>query len=190
MNPFWTLSCLFALDITTLPFLGSFFSHILPSDLPLILPWLVGLARFLFLTLSVGVLSKRFRLPFSKDHLNLFYTVLSLLVPIYISLMSLVNPHSSANLLYSWNHWVVLFWCYLLTLISTVVLHQLLPYNTEKKGAEVTAPSLGRLVALLKPFLNRFLLVAFFLILSSWGKLKIFSPCKTALVEVLMLYII
>ncbi|KAE8585196.1 hypothetical protein XENTR_v10021242 [Xenopus tropicalis] len=173
MNPFWTLSCLFAIDIATLPLIGSFLSHILPSDLPLILPWLVGLSRLLFLILSLRVLSRSFRLPFHRDHLNLYCTVLSLLVPIYISLTSLVNPHRSANLLYSWTHWVILFWCYLLTLISAVVVHQLLPYSTEKKDAEVTAASLGRLIALLKPYIFRFLLVAFFLVLSSWGELAL-----------------
>ncbi|KAG8448562.1 hypothetical protein GDO86_015597 [Hymenochirus boettgeri] len=174
MQPIWTLCSFPVVDFAFLPILIILTTHILPVNNPHLLLWLVTLARFAVLLLFFSVVIKSSSLPsfLQREQLHLTGTVLIFLVPSCATVITLVSPRCSMELLYSWSSWGVLFFCYLVTLISGIVWHQLFPCST-KELKKTPSSSFGRLLTLLQPYLNRFLVVAVFLILSSWSEMAL-----------------
>ncbi|MEE6513016.1 hypothetical protein FKM82_020437 [Ascaphus truei] len=177
MHPFLALCSLPALDFAFVHLFGVLLAPLLSSQRPLLLVWLVGLARLGVLTLGVQAVSVRYKLPswLQRAHLLLLCAVLSFLVPSYVTLTALVLPRSSAELLNGSGHWDVFLLCYLLTVTSAILLYQLCPPSEEEEQGAGKAPSasLGRLIVLLQPDVGRFLLVAVFVVLSSWGEMAL-----------------
>ncbi|XP_018413616.1 PREDICTED: antigen peptide transporter 1 [Nanorana parkeri] len=174
MHALWSLSCLAGVDLLTIRLLNSLLTSFLP--LGLLLVWLMSLARFAVLTLGTRVVSRRSKLPscLQGDALFIFCAVLSLLVPSCVTFTDPLLPHTSAVLLYSWGRWDLLLSSYLLTMTSGVILYQLLPSSDNGKDtAQSSSGSLRKLIALLKPYVGRFLIVAVFLVLSSWGEMAL-----------------
>ncbi|XP_063794258.1 antigen peptide transporter 1 isoform X2 [Pseudophryne corroboree] len=176
LRPFWTLCCLVAVDYGALHLLGRVLTHFLPVSLPL--AWVMGLARMTVLTLGAQVVSSRPGLPpwLHGKPLLLSCIVLSLLVPSCVTLTALPFPQTSAEILHSWCHGHLFCCSYLVTLTSAVIWHQLfLPSDEEEEEEEESgsSASIWRLLALLRAYGGRFLLVALFLVLSSWGEMAL-----------------
>ncbi|KAM4696188.1 antigen peptide transporter 1 [Rhinophrynus dorsalis] len=177
MHPMLTLCSIIALDCVSLPYLKLSLACFLPQSPPLLLlPWVVGLARFVVLTLEVQMVIGWSSLPswLRGEALFLSSVVLCLLVPSGAALTTLVSPQSSVNLIYSWGRWEVCLLCYLFTLTAAILWHQLCPPSEEENGSgKAPSASLGRLLDLLRPYVLRFLFVAVFLVLSSWSEMAL-----------------
>eukprot|EP00079_Xenopus_tropicalis_P038112 XP_017951883.1 PREDICTED: antigen peptide transporter 1-like [Xenopus tropicalis] len=175
MHHIWTLCFLFAVDFASMLILRLFLTYLLPIYAPIILAWLAGLVRFVILSLGICTVRSRSKLPpwLQGDHLALIGTVLSFLVPFCAAVIALVSLRSSTELLYSWSRWDVFLLCYLLTVTSGILWHQLFPHSTKEKIAVTSSASLRRLITLLQPYVHRFLLVAVFLVLSSWSEMAL-----------------
>ncbi|OCT67846.1 hypothetical protein XELAEV_180391471mg, partial [Xenopus laevis] len=175
MHPVWTPCFLFAVDFASVLILRLFLTYLLPINAPILLAWLAGLVRFVVLTLGICKISSRSKLPpwLQGEHLTLISTVLSFLVPFCSAVIALISLRSSTELLYSWSRWDVFLLCYLLTLTSGILWHQLSPHSRKEKTAVTPSSSLRRLITLLQPYVYRFLLVAVFLVLSSWSEMAL-----------------
>ncbi|KAM8952627.1 antigen peptide transporter 1 [Pelodytes ibericus] len=176
MNSLWVLLSLLGLDVSTLHVLGLYAPHINPLNRPILGAWLVGLSRLVVLSLAIRLVSCWFSLPswLQGNPLPVSRIVLSLLIPSCVTVSALVSPHTSSEVLYGWRRWDLLLLCYLLTVISAILWHQLHP-STEKEeeGLEASSATLGRLLTLLRPFVQRFIIVSVFLVLSSWGEMAL-----------------
>lgn len=174
MNPLWSLSGLVIVDFLTIYLLSSLLTSFFPLGL---LPvWLMSLARFTVLILGAHVISQRSKLPswLQRDALFIFCAVISLLVPSCVTFTDLFLPQTSAEILYSWGRADLFLSSYLLTTASGVIWYQLFPSSEgDEDKSEGSSGSVWRLIALLKSYVGRFLIVAVFLVLSSWGEMAL-----------------
>ncbi|KAM4642646.1 antigen peptide transporter 1 isoform 1-T2 [Discoglossus pictus] len=176
MHPFWGLCSLFLLDFATLPLLHISLAQFFDPQLPILLPWVVGLARLVLLILGVWVVRNVFDLTsWLLRELHLSFGVLSLLVPSYVTVMNVLSPQRSAEFLYSWDRWDVFILCYVLMGMSAILWNKLGPTTEQEEDSpeKPTSSSLGRLFALLTPYTHKFLFVAVFLVLSSWAEMAL-----------------
>ncbi|XP_072285713.1 antigen peptide transporter 1 isoform X2 [Pyxicephalus adspersus] len=174
MHQLWSLSCLAGVDFLFTSLLNSFQTSFLPFGLPLV--WLLSLARFTVLILSAHVISRRFKFPswLLSDGPFIYCAVLSFLVPSSVTFTDLPLPKTSAELLYSWGRRDLFLISYLLTITSGVISYYLLPSSEDDEDeSQGSKGSLWRLITLLKSYVRRFLLVAVFVVLSSWGEMAL-----------------
>ncbi|XP_068106350.1 antigen peptide transporter 1 [Hyperolius riggenbachi] len=175
MGSLWLLSGLVVVDFVTVRLLELVLTHFLPLGLAVV--WLMSVARVAALFLGAGLVSKISKIPPSLQggSLLIFYAALSLLLPACVTVTHFLLPKTSAELLYSLGRGDLFFSCYLLTMTSGVIWHQLFPNGDEDDDdeSEGSSGSIWRLITLLRPYVFRFLLVAFFLVLSSWGEMAL-----------------
>ncbi|XP_077340731.1 antigen peptide transporter 1 [Lithobates pipiens] len=174
MNPLWSLSGLVIMDFLSIHLLSSLLTSFFPLGL---LPvWLMSLARFTVLILGARAVSQSSKLPswLQRDALFIFCAVLSLLVPSCVTFTDLFSPQTSAEILYSWGRTDLFLSSYLLTTASGVIWYQLFPSSEgDEDKSEGSSGSVWRLITLLKSYVGRFLIVAVFLVLSSWGEMAL-----------------
>lgn len=174
MNSLWSLSCLFGVDLLIFRHLESLLNGFIP--LGFLLVWVMSLFRLTVLILGAHVISQKFKLPswLQRDTLLIFCAVLSLLVPTCVTFTDLLLPQTSAKLLYSWGRMDLFLSSYLLTLISGVIRYQLFPSSEDDEDESGSSSgSLWRLIKLLRSYVGRFMVVAVFLVLSSWGEMAL-----------------
>ncbi|XP_075692589.1 antigen peptide transporter 1 [Rhinoderma darwinii] len=173
MHFFWLLCCLMGMDYATMQLLRLVLTHYLTLNLPL--AWVIGLAQLAVLTLVVLLVkrvSKR-QTFLHGDKLLASSVVASLLVPSCATFAAVLLPRTSAELLHRWGHGDLFIYSYLITLTSTIVWHQLFLNDEDEEEEAESSASVWRLIALLRPYVWRFLLVALFLVLSSWGEMAL-----------------
>uniref|UniRef100_A0A8C5Q3N1 Uncharacterized protein n=1 Tax=Leptobrachium leishanense TaxID=445787 RepID=A0A8C5Q3N1_9ANUR len=176
VSSLWILLSLLFLDVTVLQLFGICLPQIITLGQPVLGAWLVGLSRFSILNLGVRMVSAWSKLPpwLVGDPLPVPSIVLSLLIPLSVTVSTLVSPSSGLEILYSWRRWDLSILCYVLTLISAVWWHQLSPASAkQEEGPKSPSASVGRLLSLLRPYVYRFMVVTVFLVLSSWGEMAL-----------------
>uniref|UniRef100_A0A8C0GLN9 Transporter 1, ATP binding cassette subfamily B member n=2 Tax=Chelonoidis abingdonii TaxID=106734 RepID=A0A8C0GLN9_CHEAB len=137
---------------------------------PLALAWGVALARWALLSLSAQAARGRGQgLPGGlRDALLPLATLLSLLLPGYVTLQALAQPRAPpSELLHGWGRGDVFGLTYGVAGLVAALWHQLFPAG---KGEPGPSASLGRLLACMRPDLLRFVAIAGFLVLSSLGE--------------------
>ncbi|XP_071979956.1 antigen peptide transporter 1-like [Engystomops pustulosus] len=170
MVSFWSLCCLMGMDFATFHILRHVLSRYFP--LSLALAWGIALAQLLILALVLlaGKSIFRGRSFLREDKLLASSIVSSLLVPSCATWAVVFMPRTGANLLHRWGHLDLFICSHLITLTSALVWHQLFLSGKDEEGSSA---SVWRLLALLRPYSWRFLLVAVFLVLSSWGEMAL-----------------
>ncbi|KAG8548126.1 hypothetical protein GDO81_026552 [Engystomops pustulosus] len=170
MVSFWSLCCLIGMDFATFHILRHVLSRYFP--LSLALAWGIALAQLLILALVLlaGKSIFRGRSFLREDKLLASSIVSSLLVPSCATWAVVFMPRTGADLLHRWGHLDLFICSHLITLTSALVWHQLFLSGEDEKGSSA---SVWRLLALLRPYSWRFLLVAVFLVLSSWGEMAL-----------------
>ncbi|XP_040261331.1 antigen peptide transporter 1 [Bufo bufo] len=171
MHPVWSLCCLVGVDYVTLYLLQ--LSLPLYLTLNLLLTWVMGLARLVVLMLGVRAVSSVSKLPpwLKGEPLLVSSAALSLLVPSCATFTAVLSPRTSAELLHRCGHADLFIYSYLITVTSTIVWHQLFLDGEDEEDKAESPPSVWRLIALLRPYGWRFLLVSVFLVLSSWSEM-------------------
>lgn len=160
------------MDYATLQLLRLILTQYVTLTLPL--AWVIGLAQLVvpILVLVVNCVSKH-QTFLLGDKLLASSIVNSLLVPCCATITAVLLPRTSAELLHRWGHGDLFICCYLITLTSTLVWHQLFLNGEDEEDEPDSSASVWRLITLLKPYRVRFLLVAVFLVLSSWGEMAL-----------------
>ncbi|KAM3912445.1 antigen peptide transporter 1 [Leptodactylus fuscus] len=174
MHFFWSLCCLMGLDFATLKLLRFLLTPDLTMSISL--AWGMGLAHLVVLVLVVLADRCMFKHQtlLQGDKLLVSCIVSSLLVPSCATFTALLLPRTSAELLHRWGHGDLFLYSYMIALASMVVWHQLFLNGEEDEEDESSSSaSMWRLFALLRPYAWKFLLVAIFLILSSWGEMAL-----------------
>ncbi|XP_070593147.1 antigen peptide transporter 1 [Erythrolamprus reginae] len=151
-----------------------------PWGNPVAFLWAVAVGRFLSLALAVGALLSCLGDPFPWRPLLRGALVLSLEVPVYVSLLYHYQPTGDALLLaYNWGRsdilalsYLVLVFNYLVMGAVMMVIHRL--FFCQDRGAEkASSASFGRLIDCLRPDTLRFVVITVLMVVSCAGEMAI-----------------